>query len=74
MLFQELILFWTANSQLLVQLGFAHHRCTIQIWRILTKAGGTFDESYFDNYFELVQLGKNRSFLVQKVQHNIIRT
>jgi hypothetical protein len=33
-----------------------------------------FNNSYFDNYFELLQLGKNRSFLVHKVDQSFNQT
>ncbi len=38
------------------------------------KAGVTFDNSFFDNYFDLVQQLKNRSFLGTVFVHVTGRT
>ncbi len=42
--------------------------------RVLTEAGVTFDNSFFDNYFDLVRQLKNRSFLGPVFVHVTGRT
>jgi hypothetical protein len=64
-----------------VWLNLKFHVCGFVLFLlepILTKAGATFDNSFFDNCFDLVQQLKNRSFLgpfsVHKVKISISRT
>jgi hypothetical protein len=52
--------------------GLIVHKSDPEICKTNPKTGNTFDLIMFDNYFDLVQLNKNRSFSL--LEHNINRT